>query len=38
MDSVWDTIDFKVQHLKLVKVEEAAKAIWFYASNHDVGL
>jgi short-subunit dehydrogenase len=34
----WDTIDLKVQHEKLVQVEEAAKAIWFLCQQPNSGV
>lgn len=34
----WDTIDLKVQHEKLVPVEEAAKAIWFLCQQPNSGV
>jgi short-subunit dehydrogenase len=34
----WDTIDLKVQHEKLVPVEEAAKAIWFLCQQPSSGV
>jgi short-subunit dehydrogenase len=34
----WDNIDLKVQHEKLVQVEEAAKAIWFLCQQPNSGV
>jgi short-subunit dehydrogenase len=34
----WDNIDLKVQHEKLVQVEEAAKAIWFLCQQPSSGV
>ncbi len=34
----WDNIDLKVQHKKLVQVEEAAKAIWFLCQQPSSGV
>lgn len=34
----WDTIDLKVQRDKMVRTEEAAKAIWFLCQQPDSGV
>ena len=34
----WDNIDLKVQHEKLVQVEEAAKALWFLCQQPNSGV